>query len=232
MAAKKTHTEKWLARFEKGPRVPMASIKKKKPQQRTLKSPLESVLEEFKFDNPHLEDSVLNEAFDAKEQFMKDWLNEQDEDESLTVEQIEAVEEAIDQALQQAYTDSVYFKRGEALVDAAQRMADSAEIESQFSFDRDSGEVIVELDKSFLKAWEEATSGVGMFEWENGTTLADVKNVSTVLDVLDAWANVHGTGKRLERMYSDEWDRWEPGGNLRYHHLVKIAEDALKGARK
>jgi len=228
--AKKTHTEKWLARFEKGPAHPLPAKVAKKKVARTLTEPLEEVLKEFKLDNPYLEDSVLDDAWEAQQQFMKDWLNEQDEDEPLTVDQIEAVENAISEAIQQAYLDSVYFKTGEALVDAAQRMADSAEIESQFSFDRDKGTVSVEIDKTFLTAWEEATTGVGMFEWDRESKLTDVKSVSTVIDVLDAWANVHGTGKRLGRMYDDEWDRWEPGGDLRHHHLVKIAEDALKAA--
>jgi len=227
--AKKTHTEKWLAGFEKGPRVaPSRPAKKKRSKERTITENLEEALLVFKLEQDAFE-AVGDGAFEAKEQFMKEWLDGLSEEDTPSVAQIEAAEDAVDVAIQQAYGDSFTFKQGEALVDAAQYLADQTDAEMQFSYDRDKGQVIVTLDQSFLKVWQEAIDGQGLYAWDD-PALTDIKSVSKVINILDERAEVYGS-RRLEQLYHNEWDRWEPGGSLRYHHLVKIAEEAAAEAR-
>lgn len=198
---------------------------KKKTKTRTLTAELEPLLEAFDLENSRLEDSVNDQAWQDKEHFMKEWLEAQDEDTPLSVDQIQLAEDAVWEALQQDYADSITFKRGEALVDAAQYLADQADIESTWTFDRDTGIVSVTIDKSFLKAWGEATEGVGFVAWDSSLGLSDVKGVASVIGVLDDRANVYGM-RRFERTYEDNWDRWEPGGSQDYRSLTRLADEA------
>jgi len=193
----------------------------------TLKQYLEEVLPAAGVKESSVsEDSVLYAAFEAKEQFMKEWLDGFDEDDTPSIAQIEAAEEAVDEAIQQDFMDSVTYKQGEALADAAQRMADKTDAEMQFSYDRDTGEVIVELDDSFVQVWAEAVEGQGYFAWDEETELSDVKSVAQVVDVLKDWGEVYGYS--LTRMYDNEWDGWEPGGRESFGSLSLIAEKAVK----
>lgn len=204
----------------------MASKKRSRaPKERTLTAELESVMEALDLGSPHLEDSVNDQAFQDKEHFMKEWLESQDEDTPLSVDQIEQADDAVWQAIEQDYSDSITYKRGEALVQAAQDLSDASGIESQWSFDRDTGIVSVTLDQSFIKAWGEATTGHGMFPWDPSLTLADVKNVSSVINILNQRAEVYGM-PRFARAYENEWDRWEPGGRENYSSLTRIANEA------
>jgi hypothetical protein len=205
------------------------AAKKRKPRTRALEQYLEEVIDALGIGvNPHLENSVSDAAFDAKEHFMKEWIDDLDEDAMPSVDQIAEVEDAVDQALQQDFMDSITYKRGEALVDAAQYIADQTDAEMQFSYDRDTGLVKVELDNSYMDVWAQAVKGDGFVAWDPSLRLSDVKNVASVINNLDNWANVYGQ-RRLQRLYDDQWDRWEPGGREDYRSLRRLAEETLKG---